>query len=143
MSPLLGPRAIPVALASSTAVTLPSALVLLHGHTVPLTLAVGLLPSLIVLLVAVPFVATYTAASIFAIVATAIRVARGGDSSADCLDDLFRWITNIPIAFLALTLLKERRARAAGRKTAVAPCLPPALARRACGTRRSTGKRSR
>lgn len=113
--PLLGPRVIPVALASSTAVTLPSALRFLHGHNLPLTLAVGLLPSLILLLIAVPFIAMYTAASVFAIVATAGRIARGGDSSADCLDDLFRWITNIPVAFLTLTPLKERHVYASGR----------------------------
>jgi hypothetical protein len=63
-------------------------------------------PSLIYLLVAVAFVAMYIPALVLATVVTVLRVSRRLDSSAECFDDLLRWITNTPIAFLTLTQIK-------------------------------------
>jgi hypothetical protein len=103
----------------------------MHRQNIVLTLAVGLLPSLIYLMITVVFAVIYVIVSVLAILVTAVRVL--GHASADnSMDDLFRWITNIPIAFLTLTPLKERSSRATGRTTAEPPLPkgPPGAARK-------------
>lgn len=117
----IGPRGLVVALASSTAVTLPTAAFLLHGENLALTLGVGLLPAALYLIVAVAFVAIYTVTLFTAVVVTVFGIALSDDDPGDRLHELFGWICNVPIAFLTLTPLKPRDMKTVKRTPPVAP----------------------
>jgi hypothetical protein len=119
----IGAGGIPVAMVSSTVITLPAAVLLLHRESPALRLTVGLLPSLPYLLLAVAFVAVYIVSSLLAIVGTAIRIASHTEDLDCYLEDMFRWITNPPVAFLTLDLLKPRNRRS-GSLAAPVPPLP-------------------
>jgi hypothetical protein len=58
---------------------------------------------------------------LLAVVVTVFVIAFGHGDPADCLDELFRWICNVPIAFLTLTPLKPRDTKAVRRTATVAP----------------------
>lgn len=95
-----------VSLASSTAITLPVATVVLHRQNLGLALFASVVLALPLLLAAVVLLSVYTVASFLAILVMTIRIARKRDNSVDCLDSLFVWITNPPIAFLTGTQLE-------------------------------------
>lgn len=92
-------------------------------------LAVGLAPALPLLLVAVAFVVMYAVVSVVAVLATIGRVLRAGSDVGCCLDDLYGWIVNAPIALLTLTPMRRpaRRPGGASRKKVVEPlpAVPP------------------
>lgn len=116
ISQISSSRLVALALASSTAITLPVATVVLHRQSLGLALLAGVVPALPLLLVAVVLLSVYTVASVLAILVMAIRIACTRDDPADCLDSLFMWITNSPIAFMTGTQLKlpKREAKASG-----------------------------
>ena len=117
----IGAGGIPVALVSSTAITLPAAALLLRRESPALRLTVGLLPSLPYLLIAVAFVTIYIVGSLLAIVGTAIRMTSHTDELDNCVDDMFSWITNPLVAFLTLNPLKPRDRRSDTHAVTVPP----------------------
>jgi hypothetical protein len=111
---------------SATAVTLPAAIHALGHRNMPLALAIGVAPALPLLLVIAAVTMMYVTASAAAVAVTIGRVIRGRTETAICVDELFRWIINAPIALLTLTPLKPM-ARTPSRTTSAVPALPAAL----------------
>jgi hypothetical protein len=69
---------------------------------------------------------------------TVLRIPCSREVSADCMDDLFTWITNVPIAFMTVTPLKLTK-RATGEVSShVCPYQPQRSARRRRKLNRST-----
>jgi hypothetical protein len=123
-----------VGLAASTAITLPVSTVVLHRQSLGLALLAGVVPALPLLLFAVVLLAIYAVASCLTILVMTIRIACVRDDPAACLDSLFVWVTNPPIAFLTGTQLKlpkrGTKASAPSNTPQSLPAGPPSDARK-------------
>ena len=105
-----------VGLASSTAITLPVSTVVLHRQSLGLALLAGVVPALPLLLAAVVLLSVYTVVSVLTILVMTIRITCMRGDPELCLDSLFVWITNAPIAFMTGTQLKlpKRESKTSG-----------------------------
>jgi len=85
---------------TSSTVTLPLSVFLLHRHGLGSVLLIGLIPALPYLLVALGFAVMYLLLSILAILRFALSRT---DNPMGEIEKLYTMITNAPIAFLTLT----------------------------------------